>query len=174
MDLKNIDIVEFKVNNALNLFYNKDAILIKDGLCERCLAHRFAVHLEEQNFDGYFIDCEYNKRHLNRKITSKRVSNPNGNYIDIVITKRNGNSEDDIICFELKRHNNYRGRQKDRDNLSILTNGHDFGYKFGFYIIFNPNKWKTTIELYSESAKVFDYRLERAENNRIKIVRNSP
>jgi len=115
--------IKGKVQNALNMFYKNDSFLIEKKLCERCLVHRVAVYLENERFPGYFIDCEYNKSHLNKSNELKRVSNPNGNFIDIIITKRDGNYQNDLICFEIKRWDNYHERNKDRNNLRILTKG---------------------------------------------------
>ncbi|MBA7539591.1 hypothetical protein ES705_31871 [subsurface metagenome] len=152
--------IKQKVRNALELFYQKDVFLLQEALCERCLAHRFAVCLEKQGFQGYCIDCEYNKSHLNKNTSPKKVSNLNGNYIDIIITKRNGNYRDDLVCFEIKRKTNYKGRAKDRENLKILTGGKKFGYPFGFYIIFGVDKTKTKLELYQHGEKTEEYSLE--------------
>ena len=149
--------IKQKVKNALDIFYQDDIFLLEKGLCERCLAHRLALSLEKQGFQGYFIDCEYNKSHLNENTSVKRVSNVHGNYIDIIITKRNGNYRDDLVCFEIKRANNYSGREKDRENLKILTGGVKFGYTIGFYLILHPVKSKTKIEIYQNGQKTEEY-----------------
>jgi len=152
--------IEQKVNSALDELYSKDSFLFEQGLCERCINHKLAIHLEKQDIGkGYFVDCEYNKSHLNGRTDMKRVSNPNGNYIDIIVTKRNGDGNDDLVCFETKRWNNYNGRKKDRKNLQILTGGENsngvrFGYKFGFYIIFGKTRGNTKIEVYSGGRKI--------------------
>lgn len=147
--------VKQKVNKALDELHGKDAFLVEKGLCERCINHKFANHLEAQKFgEGYYIDCEYNKSHLNEQTGIKRVSNPNGNYIDIIITKRNGNWRDDLVCFETKRSNNYKNREKDRKNLEILTGGEKFGYKIGFYVIFGATRDETKIEVYENGIKL--------------------
>lgn len=151
--------IKQRVRNALNLFYQKDLFLLAQGLCERCITHRLAVCLEQQDFQGYFIDCEYNKSHLDKHTTNKQVSNLHGNYIDIIITKRNGNYRNDLVCFEIKRSTNYKGRKKDRENLEILTGGEKFGYSFGFYILLNKVKQKTKLELYQNGNKTEEYSL---------------
>lgn len=149
-----------KVNSALDKLYEVDHWLIDKGLCERCINHRFAVHLEQQNFGvGYFVDCEYNKSHLEEVVSPKKVSSINGNYIDIIITKRDGNYINDLACFEVKRWNNTQGRKKDRDNLQILTggenaaNGIGFGYDYGFYIIFGKRRNEVVVEVYRNGAQ---------------------
>lgn len=151
--------IKGKVQNALNTFYKNDSFLIEKKLCERCLVHRVAVYLENEIFPGYFIDCEYNKSHLNKSSELKRVSNPNGNFIDIIITKRDGNYQYDLICIEIKRWDNYHERNKDRDNLRILTKGDRFGYDCGFYIILGKSKEKTKIEVYFKGNKIDEFKL---------------
>ncbi len=154
-----INELKTKVKKALTKFYNQDFFLIQSKLCERCLVHRIAIYLEEQGFQGYFVDCEYNKAHLNRTTTTKRVSNPKGNYIDIVITRRDGNYRNDLVCFEIKKSYNYQGRKKDRQNLKILTGGIRFGYDYGFYILLGETIKKTKIEIYQSGEKTQDFNL---------------
>ncbi|MDD4363642.1 MAG: hypothetical protein PHD33_05510 [Atribacterota bacterium] len=154
--------IKNKINKALDDLYNNDFCLIKNNLCERCINHRLAVYLEKQNFENYYVDCEYNKSHLEKVASPKKVSNINGNYIDIIITKRDGNYLNDLICFEVKKYNNHKGRSKDRDNLKILTGGDSmvndfgFGYDYGFYIIFGSKRGNTIIETYKNGKKISD------------------
>jgi len=152
--MMNIQIIKNKIRNALITLYREDKYLFDKGLCERCILHRFAVCLERQNFAGYHVDCEYNKAHLGETTTNKQVSNINGNYIDIIITKRNNNPQDDLICFEAKKWNNYANRDKDRENIKILTGGVKFGYDFGFYIIFGKNLAEIKIEIYENGQLI--------------------
>lgn len=146
--MMDIEIIKEKIRHALRVLYREDKYLFDKGLCERCILHRFAVNLERQNFEGYHVDCEYNKSHLGEITTTKKVSNINGNYIDIIITKRDANPHNDLICFEVKKWNNYDKRNKDRENLKILTGGIKFGYDYGFYVIFGITIDKTRIEIY--------------------------
>lgn len=144
-----------KIKKALDKLYKEDQFLFDKNLCERCINHRFVIYLEQQNFgEGYFIDCEYNKSHLHKNTSVKRVSSRNGNYIDIIITKRDGNYRNDLICFEVKKWNNYKNREKDRENLRTLTAGVRFGYDYAFYIIFGATREKTKIETYQNGAKI--------------------
>lgn len=147
--------IKQKIKKSLDKLYEKDQFLFDKKLCERCINHRFAIYLEQQNFgEGYFIDCEYNKSHLHENTSVKKVSNPNGNYIDIIITKRDGDYRNDLICFEVKKGNNHRDRKKDRENLKILTDGVRFGYNYGFYIIFGATRKKTKIETYQNGVNI--------------------
>ncbi|MBU4360544.1 hypothetical protein KKA66_01705 [Patescibacteria group bacterium] len=159
--------IKQKIKNALDKLYDKDEFLFapfgdKDkSLCERCINHRFAIYLEQENFgENYFVDCEYNKSHLEGRTSTKQVSNIKGNYIDIIITKRGGNYLNDLVCFEVKKWNNYKGRDKDINNLKILTGGDGamsgigFGYDYGFYIIFGKTKERIKIEIYKNGEKI--------------------
>jgi len=169
-----IEIVKQKVNNALHKLYKMDAYLFEHDLCERCLQHKFASYLEQENFgDGYFIDCEYNRAYSksNGGIRTKKITSENGNSIDIVITKRNNDPDDDLVCFELKKWNSSKGEEgfkSDRKKLKILTgqelpnknnkngekvmfkdtNGdyYRFSYQYGFFIIFGQTRDQVKIE----------------------------
>lgn len=144
-----IETVIEKVETAIKEVYKRDIFLVQKELCERCINHRFALYLDRQNFgQGYYVDCEYNKAHLvtpDGIVTSpKLVSSINGNYIDIIITKRDGRQQSDLLCFEIKKASNRSqvAERKDRKNLEILTRKDGFGYKAGFYIIFDKNHAK--------------------------------
>lgn len=150
-----------KIKNALNKLYQENPSLFENELCERCINHQFAKYLEQEGFgERYFVDCEYNKTHLESRAGPKKVSSINGNYIDIVVTKRTGRGEGDLACFETKRWNHYHGRNKDRENLTILSrqkpssDGSYFNYDLGFYIIFGKTREKTKIEIYQRGLAV--------------------
>ncbi len=154
-----MDLIEVKrkVKNALDKLYSENPSLIVLELCERCVSNRFAMCLSEEGFgDGYFVDCEYNKTHLESEAGPKKVSSVNGNYIDIVVTTRIGRGEGDLVCFETKREKNYNGRKKDIENLEILSgrrmskDGTYFSYDYGIYLIFGKTKERTKIEIYQK------------------------
>ncbi len=146
----NEDNVIKKVNSALDKLYKENIFLFENGLCEKSINHRFAVCLENEVFLNYYVDCEYNKSHGNGITNRKMVSNINGNYIDIVVTKRDGNGANDLICFETKMHTNKKrdGIEKDRENLKILTNGINYGYNLGFFIIYGRHRNDVILETY--------------------------
>lgn len=171
-----LDNIEQKINNALDILYEKDDYLIRNGLCERCICHKFAIYLEQQSFgEGYFVDCEYNRAYslANGGVRTKKITSKNGNSVDIVITKRNDNVDDDLVCFETKKCNNKKDGvfELDREKLSILVgnklpvdiknktktfltddddNRYCFNYKYGFFIIFGENREETKVEVYKQ------------------------
>lgn len=161
-------IIKQKINYALNDLYKNNIFLFNNDLCERCISHKFAICLEKQNFGGnFFVDCEYNRAYskLNGEVRTKKITTKNGNFVDIVITKRNDNPDDDLACFETKKWNSKEDFDLDRMKLKILTgkklptdnssgelledeNGDNycFNYKYGFFIIFGQTRNEVKIE----------------------------
>lgn len=165
-------IIQQKIDTALDELYKNDIYLFEHDLCERCVNHKFASYLEMQKFEDYYIDCEYNRAYSkqNGGIRTKKITTKDGNYVDIVVTKRNNNADDDLVCFEVKKWNSNDGEKGfdlDRLKLKILTgkklpidiksgdiledeNGENycFNYKYGFFIIFGPTRDEVKIELF--------------------------
>lgn len=137
------------VNSAIAEFYIRDQELVSRDLCERCMVHRLAVYLEKI-FKGYNVDCEFNKSFYGNMVGNKILSSLNGNYVDIIVHKRSNNIGENLLCFEVKKSKNTKDRDKDRENLRILTDRSRFGYLLGFYIILGPTYEKTQIETYSQ------------------------
>lgn len=148
--------IKIRINIALERLYKKDYFLIKNGLCERTLNHRFAMYLEPL-FRGRSVDCEYNVSHLEDRNTLKRVTTENGNYIDIVVRKRDRKPESDFVCFEVKKWDNLRDREQDREKLRILTSGDRFCYKYGFFLVFGKTKNDIMVEVYEHGEKINEY-----------------
>lgn len=168
--------IKQKVEKALNNLYAKDLYLFEHDLCERCIQHKFANYLEQENFgDNFFVDCEYNRAYSenNGGIRTKKITSDKGNAVDIVVTKRNDNPEDDLACFELKKWNSSdgeRGFESDRNKIRILIgqappsrknesgenkilkdkNGdcYCFSYTYGFFIIFGKTREAVKMEFF--------------------------
>ena len=136
------------VKKALQTLYTVDADLISRDLCERCLVHRLAFYLQSF-FPDYFVDCEFNKSFIGKRTSNKKLSNIiHGNYVDILVHKRSNNLGENLLCFEVKKEKNYTDRDKDRENLEILTSDR-FAYALGFYILLGRAYKRTKLELYS-------------------------
>ena len=118
-----------KVVNEVGYEFNKS---------ERACCHRLAYYLEISNhFEGYKIDCEYNR---DGKDTKK---NTQGNPVtpDIVIHRR-GDSSDNLIVIEAKKNSS---ENKDKDKLRDYIK--KLGYKYAFFIVFPTNNGgKFTLE----------------------------
>jgi len=135
------------VKDALKRLYKEDGGLIRKDLCERCLVHRLAFYLQV-SFPTYFVDCEFNKSFYKDRVDNKVLSNIHGNYVDIIVHKRSNNYGENLLCFEVKKEKNNRGREKDRENLIVLTAPGRFVYFLGFYVILGKTYQDTKIELY--------------------------
>lgn len=136
------------IKNALKRLYREDEGLIKKDLCERCLVHRLAFYLQV-SFPTYFVDCEFNKSFYKDRVDNKVLSNIHGNYVDIIVHRRSNNYGENLLCFEVKKEKNKRGREKDRENLIILTAPDRFVYLLGFYVLLGKTYQDTKIELYN-------------------------
>jgi hypothetical protein len=151
-----------RVVSCVQKIYQEDNFLFErnrgKGVCERCLVFRLAHYLQLE-FNEYFVDCDFNSsfeytitengRENERERSGKGVENEDGSitkrFVDIIIHKRDYTTENDFICFEIKKWNNYTRTtiEKDINNLRQLTN--QFNYKYGYHIIlgktFEETKW---------------------------------
>jgi hypothetical protein len=139
---------------AIKQLYVIDKDLITRDLCERCLVHRLAFYLQLL-LPNFYVDCEFNKSFIGERTSSKNLSNTiNGNYVDILVHKRSNNLGENLLCFEVKKKKNYSDRDKDRENLEILTSSDRFAYVLGFYVILGKAHEDTRLELYSNGQFV--------------------
>lgn len=149
------------VKAAIKKLYTIDQELIERDLCERCLVHRLAVHLGNDLFlKDYIIDCEFNRAFEEQENTLKRLSSEKGNYVDIIVHKRSNTPGENLMCLEVKRAKNGKDRNKDRENLKILTEPRHFGYILGFYVILGKSYDTTRLELYSQGHFVRQIQIE--------------
>jgi hypothetical protein len=148
MTEENNELTQIKkvIDKCLDKLYLNDENLFKHNLCERCIVFRFAHYLQEE-FSDYFIDCDYNSSIINgERRDGKRILNKR-KFIDIIVHERK-NYNSDFICFEIKKWNNCTKKsvEKDQENLIILTD--EYGYKFGFHIVFGKIKDETKIMIF--------------------------
>ena len=149
-----LDEIKRRIETALDTLYLVDNFLIRNGLCERSLNHRFAMHLQTL-FPEYFVDCEYNKSHVGDANIQKRLSSERfGNYVDMIVGKRNRDPAGDFICFETKKWNNTdrNAIAIDAEKLSILTDGNQFGYQYGFQLTYAPARENVDILVYQHGT----------------------
>jgi hypothetical protein len=140
------------------------------GISERCLVFRFAYYLQNK-MDDYFVDCDYNSSfvlYTNRRTGERKVKQRSGKpividgiskkrFIDIIVHKRNDNPNDDFLCLEIKKWNNYpkSNREKDLNNLRVLTTQGVEGYQYlyGFFLLLGKEMSDTKWIIY-EGGKV--------------------
>ena len=165
--IKYTDIVKV----CLDELYSKEKFIFDNNLCERCLVFRLAHHLQiifnkEYSAEGYFVDCDYNsscnydegrgepKRSSGKPIPNQISGNTKKRFIDIIVHKRESGSDSNLICFEIKKWNNCtaEGMKKDKNNLAVLTS--QYGYSFGFYLIFGKVKKDLKLYVFKGSKKL--------------------
>ncbi len=160
-----------KIKKCLSRLYDTDRDLFSrnhgQGVCERCLVFRLAHYLQNI-FTSYYVDCDFNSSFsgcLNeqgnltvQKHSGKSIRNGDGTetkrFIDIIIHKREDDSNSDFLCFEIKKWNNKKDINKDYNNLKILTT--DFGYHYGFHIILGKTQNRTQWTIFRNGAIIAD------------------
>ena len=140
------------------------------ALCERCLVFRFALYLQE-NFSEYYVDCDFNSsswKYYDQCGSLKEGENPaklirqsdgsfRKRFIDIIIHKRSSETDNNFLCFEVKKWNNSRGIKKDINNLKELTGDEamfQYHYKLGLLIILGRTLDKTKIRLFKNGLEL--------------------
>ena len=110
--------------------------------------------------EGYFVDCDYNSscyydesrgewtNRNGKPIINQKTGEIKKRFIDMIVHKREKNSGSDFICFEIKKWDNCSadGFKKDENNLRVLTS--EYGYQFGFHIIFGKIKARTKVRVF--------------------------
>ena len=154
------------IKPAFDKLYKNDLELFDNNLCERCIVFRFAYHLQNK-FNNYFVDCDYNsstyfdkesrkwKRKKGKPIpdSEQNKAKIKKRFIDIIVHKRDS-YKSNLICFEIKKWNNCSKKdsiRKDENNLKVLTL--QYGYKYGFHLIFGKNKKETLISIFKDGKK---------------------
>lgn len=163
------------INEIKKLFYNSVAdFLVNDkdmykDCSERSKVHRIAHYLENyirnnKIFNGYVVDCEYNRVKINDKIDSKRLPKEfhgddkhNGCFMpDLIVHKRNTN--ENLLYCELK---NKEESDIDKEKISLLTDGKfEIQYLIGATINFE----EINIDNYESKIKFF-------ENKKISLMK---
>lgn len=93
------------IKMAIYRLYNEDEYLIKNDLCERCLAFKFGMYIQElieknSLFNIFNFDSEYNK---NINDIKRLPKNPKGTYPDFIIHQR-GNNDNNLLIIECKKN----------------------------------------------------------------------
>jgi hypothetical protein len=131
-----------KVDRAIDMVFARDSKLFDAQASEWAIAHRLAVYLEKY-FDGWNIDCEYNKVGLNG--TTKHDSDGAYKRPDITIHHRGMlEKEHNLLVIEVKIKNTDADDSKLRDFTSPSNQNRPFQYQYGLALSFVPRlekKW---------------------------------
>jgi len=158
------------VKKSLNGVYSFDNDILtrnsERGVCERAIVFRFAHYLQN-NISNFIVDCDFNSSyspnidlHENtpEERDGKSVPNHDGTttkrFIDIIVHKRDYIPQNNFLCFEIKKWNNLRTEDvdKDKNNLKILTS--KYQYIYGFHIIIHRIKTETRWTIYQNGRPI--------------------
>ncbi len=109
---------------------------------EVALCHRLAFHLENsKKFDGYLIDCDYNRSGINVKRSERNVKRHPREKVkncgfrpDIIVHKR-GSDDDNLIMIEAKKASATRP-QKRKAKKRLICHAKEYKYCYAFYVEF--------------------------------------
>ncbi len=111
-----IEQVKARVIAALKMFFLNDIYLLEKDVNERSISHRVATYLQYV-FNGWDVDCEYNRDHNDPKYIQnvRDFLNRNNNekidiadvdattaYPDIIIHER-GTNDSNLLAIEIKK-----------------------------------------------------------------------
>jgi hypothetical protein len=125
---------------AVKRLLEEDHLLFAINVNERTIMHRFARLLEDA-FDGYDIDCEYNRKGFNDtkwvedypKKASTRDTKGTTAFPDIIIHHRTVDLAN-LLVIELKKSCNPEKDSTDKDKLEELVEGSQYEYRVGMFI----------------------------------------
>ena len=104
---------------------------------EVALCHRLAVNLEKSGkFDGYLIDCDYNRSETTVKRYPREKVKNCGFRPDIIVHKRG--SDNNLIMIEAKKASASRSQKKEAKKR-LKRHAKAYKYCYAFYVEF-PKK----------------------------------
>lgn len=116
------DEIKSRVSNALHRLKDIDEYLLKNDLNECSINHMLAFHLQSQ-FEGWDVDCEYNKnygRAKKLKLPKDKVdwndTEAKSVFPDIIVHRR-GDTSPNLLVIEVKKSSNRSDRKHDYNKL---------------------------------------------------------
>lgn len=148
MNCPELSDIKSRVRSSLDELIKNDLFLLSNDANERSISHRLAVYLGDQ-FKGWDVDCEYNRRHdkikkLNlKKLTPVKIKSDDTEattvYPDIIIHVRNDDHKN-LLVIEIKK-SRIKGISKstklenfDLEKLALYRE--DVNYKHALFLKF--------------------------------------
>ncbi len=126
------------INNVLQDLVDKDVDILEVNINERTISHRFAIYLEAF-FNGWNIDCEYNRDHDDRKTLNIDYENHRTDDIeaktvfpDIIVHQRKTNKN--LLVIEMKKSTNTNSHDRDKDIKKLKAFKRELNYQFAIFI----------------------------------------
>lgn len=128
--------IERALNEALGVLLEKDAFILRADANERAISHRLAIYLEPY-FDGWNVDCEYNRNHDDPKrieIPRRNVRNDDTQartvFPDIIVHKRD--TDENLLVIEMKKTTSQETDDFDLHKLDAFKK--QLGYTFAVFV----------------------------------------
>lgn len=150
------------LNQSLSKLFEADGYLMEVGSSEQSISHKLAEHLQGEFVKyGLDVDCEYNRNiadvstkkqievlcsllknyglltkretELEKEIINRSV------YPDIIVHKR-GNTEENLLVIEVKKHESSVPFEYDKIKLHKFTSSGNLNYQLGAFLVLNGNE----------------------------------
>ena len=130
------ELIREALRKSINQLLRSDSEILINDINERSISHKLAIYLEPY-FQGWNIDCEYNRNHDNPKrleITKRNIQSDDTQattvYPDIIIHHRGTN--DNLVVIEMKKTTSNESDDYDIGKLRAFKN--QLGYQFAIFI----------------------------------------
>lgn len=130
------ELVEKALKEAIDTLKTVDFELLRLDVNERSISHKFAKYLEPY-FPKWDIDCEYNRKHDDKKrlkIRRRTIKSDDTQattvFPDIVVHRRN--TDENLVVIEMKKTSSQEDDDYDLGKLKAFKS--QLGYQFAIFI----------------------------------------
>ncbi len=128
--------IKEKTAAALQQLIAEDSYLLVQDVNERSISHKLAGYLE-QRFEGWDVDCEYNRNHddpkrlnIPRKETQSNDTHATTVFPDIIVHRRH--TDQNLLVIEINKSTNRFGDDYDLQKLEKFKQ--ELGYQYAVFI----------------------------------------
>lgn len=130
------ELVESALNDSLNQLLRSDGDILAMDVNERSISHRLASYLEPF-FQGWNVDCEYNRNHDDPKRLEIRRRNIQSDdtqattvFPDIIVHRRG--TDENFVVIEMKKTSSQESDHYDLEKLNAFKE--QLGYQFAIFV----------------------------------------
>ncbi len=128
--------IELIIKSALDELHCRDSLILEMDVNERSISHKLAIYLEKF-FDGWSVDCEYNRNHDHPKRLEFHASNILSDDVfartvfpDIIVHKRH--TDENLLVIEMKKSTSPVSKDFDLEKLNAFKI--QLNYQFAVFI----------------------------------------
>lgn len=130
------EFVESALNASLDQLLRCDGDILAMDVNERSISHRLASYLEEF-FNGWNVDCEYNRNHdMPKRLNIRRRSIHSDDtqattvFPDIIVHRRG--TDENFVVIEMKKSSSQESDNYDLEKLIAFKE--QLGYHFAIFV----------------------------------------